>query len=450
MTFKDYINSVTNKGIDFDGVYGVQCFDLVNDYVVKVLGAEPFVGKGSSEIYTNYDNQPSKDKFLRIANSPDFIPQEGDIVVWADSLNGTVGHCAIATGEGTTEWFTSWEQNWTGRNDPCTKVRHDYSHVLGVLRPVTFIAEKVKAGLKEITKEIAGVQRKGIDISRYQGKPNFSKVKNDVEFVIIQAGFGRYSGQVDAEFERNYSECKKNGIPVGVYWFSYASDVNDAKLEAKACLEAIKGKQFEYPIYFDIEGSACTGDVSGKCKAFCETLEKAGYFAGIYISRSPAQQHLNDYCINNYALWLAEYGSKLNWSGPVGMWQYSSNGTISGIGDLEPYDVDMNLCYVDYPTIIKEKGLNGFTPTSDVDPEPLDTVGFKRGYTELGVLAYKQLLMLALEKGLVHTKVKNDQGFGSGTELATNEFLASIHKIQNGIAGKNTIKALGEKLKEVK
>lgn len=65
--------------------------------------------------------------------------------------------------------------------------------------------------------------KKGIDISRYQGKPDFAKLKNEVDFVILQAGFGRYAYQKDAEFERNYSECKKYGIPVGAYWFSYAA-----------------------------------------------------------------------------------------------------------------------------------------------------------------------------------------------------------------------------------
>ena len=444
MTFKEYINNVKGTFIDYDGVYGVQCFDLVNDYIVKVLGAKPFIGKGADEIYNNYMKQPSKDKFLRIPNSPEFIPQEGDIIVWSNTLNGTVGHCAIATGEGTTEWFTSWEQNWTGNGDCTAKIRHDYSHVLGVLRPVEFIASKLKEGLKEITKELTPVTKNGIDISRYQYKPDFSKVKDAVDFVIVQAGFGRYSYQVDDEFERSYAECKKYGIPIGAYWFSYAVSVEDAKNEARACLEVIKDKQFEYPIYFDIEGDACHGDVSGKCQAFCDELEKAGYFAGIYISRSPAQQYLTEFCRNNYALWLAEYGNKLNWDGPVGMWQNSSAGRIPGIGT----DVDTNFCYVDYPTIIKEGGYNGFNTAPGL--ETLDTVGFKKGYKELGVLAYKQLLILAHNKGVIKQKVDNNNSFGDGTEKATNEFLGLLNKNQNGIAGANTIKALGAKMKEVK
>lgn len=291
------------------------------------------------------------------------------------------------------------------------------------------------------------MQKRGIDISRYQGTPDFAKLKNEVDFVIIQAGFGRYSSQKDAQFERNYAECKKHGIPVGAYWFSYASSQTDAMYEAVACNDVIKGKQFEYPIYFDIEGNACDYNTSEKCKYFCNELEKRGWFTGIYISRSPAQQFLDDYCRKNYALWLAEYDSSLNWTGPVGIWQYSSTGRYNGING----DVDSNYCYVDYPTIIKKAGLNGFELEDDTGTkaETIDTVGFREGYREIGVLAYKQLLILAKEKSIITQKVDNNASFGPGTTKATNEFLGSIGKIQNGIAGSNTIKALGEKLKEV-
>lgn len=289
------------------------------------------------------------------------------------------------------------------------------------------------------------MQKKGIDISRWQGTPDFAKIKGQVDFVIIQAGYGRYSNQKDSQFEYNYAECKKYGIPVGAYWFSYAASETDAMYEAVACHDVIKGKTFEYPIYFDIEGNACDGNTSTKCKYFCNELEKRGWFTGIYISRSPAQQLLDDYCRKNYALWLAEYDSQLNWTGDVGMWQYSSKGRYAGING----DVDSNYCYVDYPTIIKKAGLNGFELEDDSGSkvETLDTVGFREGYKELGVLAYKQLLILAYNRGTINQKVDNNSSFGPGTTKATNEFLGLLGKNQNGIAGANTIKAIGEKLK---
>ena len=94
---------------------------------------------------------------------------------------------------------------------------------------------------------------RGIDISRYQGKPDFGRLESEVDYIILQAGYGRYSSQKDSEFERSYSECKKHGIPVGIYWYSYAKSTADALAEANACMEVIKGKQFEYPIYYDLE-----------------------------------------------------------------------------------------------------------------------------------------------------------------------------------------------------
>lgn len=438
MTFDEYFRSVNGKGIDFDGNYGVQCFDLVNDYAVKVLGCKPFVGLYAWEIYENFGAQPSHARFTKIQNGSTFVPQKGDIVVWGKSLNGNAGHCAIATGEGTTLWFKSYEQNWTGRNDPCTVITHSYYHVLGVLRP------KEQNNINKEAKQVA-YKSKGIDISRYQGKPDFTRVKKEVDFVIMQAGYGKYTAQVDTSFEYNYFNCKQNNIPVGVYWYSYAKSVEDAHAEAKTCLEIIKNKQFEYPIYIDMEeglGSLGRSLVSAIAETFCTDLEKAGYYAGIYMSRSPAQSYLTSSVVSKYALWLAEYASNLNWTGSVGMWQYTSEGKVSGIGG----NVDMNYCYEDYPKIIKNAGLNGYTK---VPANTLDTTGFKQGDKNDGVLAYKQLLILARTLGIIQQKVDNNNSFGEGTTKATNEFLKSIEKNQNGIAGANTIKALGEKIKEV-
>lgn len=274
---------------------------------------------------------------------------------------------------------------------------------------------------------------KGIDISRYQGSPNFPDVKNSVDYVIAQIGFGRYSSQKDVSFERTYSECKKYGIPIGGYWFSYAATPAEARQEAIACIECIKGKMFEYPIYYDIEAAACSGDVSGKCKAFCDELEKNGWFAGIYISRSPAQTHLDSYCINKYALWLAEYDTKLNWSGPVGMWQYSSKGQVKGINCA----VDLNECYVDYPSLIKSGGLNGFTNSSDSTQVLDPIVWFRKGDKDKCIFAVKQRL-----KAIGYTNLDDTSGFGGGTESAVKDVQRKMRYKPTGEIGENFIKLL--------
>ena len=206
---------------------------------------------------------------------------------------------------------------------------------------------------------------KGIDVSYCQGNIDFAKLKGNVDYVIMQVGYGKYARQVDKFFERNYAQCKKYDIPCGGYWFSYATTAAEAKAEAEACLSVIKGKNFEYPIYFDVEGKSLVGrtEVSAMCKAFCNAIETAGYWAGIYISRSPAQTMLDTSVAQRYALWIAEYNSKCNYNGSYGMWQYTSNGRVGGING----NVDMDYCYVDYPKTIKSKGLNGFKAIVTLD-----------------------------------------------------------------------------------
>lgn len=284
------------------------------------------------------------------------------------------------------------------------------------------------------------MSKQGVDISHYQGAPDFAKLAKNVDFVILQAGYGRYSYQVDKTFERNYAECKKYKIPVGVYWFSYAESPADAKAEAAAGMEVIKDKQFEYPIYYDVESRALSGDVYGKCRAFCDELEKNGYFAGIYISRSPAQSYLPADVGDKYALWIADYNSKCYYSGSYGMWQNSSTWSIGGVST----NVDHDYCYVDYPSMIKRLGLNGF-PKSE-PTEVLDEKGMTKGDKGQNVLAYKQLLIIAKKRGLIKQSVNSDGGFGDGTEIATNEMLKYLGYVQNGIAGNNLLKKLGEVL----
>ena len=206
------------------------------------------------------------------------------------------------------------------------------------------------------------IRTKGIDVSKHQGVIDWKKVKADgVRFVIIRAGYGRELSQEDERFKANYNGCKDNGIPCGVYWYSYAVTVEEAKKEAEVCLEVIKGKQFEYPIYFDIEEkkqlalgkSACT-EIA---KAFLETVENAGYWVGIYSSKSHLESYISKEVRERYAVWVAHYDvEKTSYKGQFGMWQKSSTGKIDGING----NVDLNECYVDYPTDIKKAGLNGY------------------------------------------------------------------------------------------
>ena len=202
---------------------------------------------------------------------------------------------------------------------------------------------------------------KGIDVSEHQGIINWNAASKEVGFAILRAGYGKVITQKDKQFENNYKGCKENNVPCGVYWYSYATNEDTARQEAKVCLEVIKGKQFEYPIYFDVEEQSQFAlgkdKVSKIIQAFCNEIENAGYWAGLYMSASPLTTYVSADVRQRYAIWVAHYGvSKPSYSGDYGMWQYSSTGEVYGIGG----SVDMDECYVDYPALIKSAGLNGY------------------------------------------------------------------------------------------
>ena len=201
----------------------------------------------------------------------------------------------------------------------------------------------------------------GIDISQHNGYIDWNKVKSsgEVDFVILRCGFGQeHPRQIDGQFERNYAECVRVGLPVGVYHYSYATTPADAEKEAEFCLKLLKGKKLAFPVWFDIEEKAHVdrGNCDDIAKAFCNKLESAGYFTGVYTFDSFACTNLTDATKKRYAMWIARIGSKPKYS-PFGIHQYSWSGKVNGISG----DVDMNTSYVDYPKTIKSRGLNGFT-----------------------------------------------------------------------------------------
>lgn len=211
--------------------------------------------------------------------------------------------------------------------------------------------------------------KKGIDISYYQKKVDWSIVSG-IDFVIIRAGYGRYVHQKDSMFESHYAGAKKAGIPVGAYWYSYAMNAEEAKKEAETCIAVLSGKQFEYPIYFDIEEqkqlSLGKKEVSAIIRAFLETVEKAGYFVGLYMSASPLSNLVEQDILKRYAVWVAHVGvTKPSYTGSYGMWQFTWKEKINGISG----DVDGDYAYIDYPAKIKEKGLNGFEEPDEETPE---------------------------------------------------------------------------------
>lgn len=221
---------------------------------------------------------------------------------------------------------------------------------------------------------------RGIDISKHNGAVNWAQVKADgVQFAILRAGYGKEASQKDTQFEANYAGCKAHGIPCGAYWYSYAATPAEARQEAAVCLSFLRGKTFAFPIYFDIEEQKVLAQGKTACtaiaKAFLETVEKAGYFVGIYSSKSHLESCFTEELRTRYAVWVAHYGvEKTTYHGQYGIWQKSSTGKVSGIRG----NVDMNECYTDYPAAIRKKGLNGFKAASAKPAKPAQVAPAKK------------------------------------------------------------------------
>lgn len=192
---------------------------------------------------------------------------------------------------------------------------------------------------------------KGIDISCWQDKVNYLELKaQGIEFAIIRCGFGKNISQKDSKFEEHYAGLKYAGIKIGTYLYSYANTIEGAKAEAKNCLEFIKNKKFDLPIFYDLEDANTTGKASKQtitemAKIFCEEIIKAGYQAGVYANLNWFTNKMNVNELEKYNIWIAQWGTeKHSAKFKVDIWQYTSKGKIKGING----NVDLDISYTQY------------------------------------------------------------------------------------------------------
>lgn len=220
-----------------------------------------------------------------------------------------------------------------------------------------------------------------IDISKYQGDVDFTQVKTQVYGVVVRAGYRGYGAAgtiVQDPYAVAYiNACIENNIPYGVYFFSQAVNATEGAAEASWTLNFVKqfSAQPLLPVYIDTEASGASGGRAdgitvaartAAVKAFCDTVEAAGYYAGIYASTSWFNSRLNDSELTAYTHWVAHYGvSAPTYTGKYDMWQYTSSGSVSGIAGR----VDMNYAYIDFAAVTKANGLNGYAAEGE-DPTP--------------------------------------------------------------------------------
>ena len=194
----------------------------------------------------------------------------------------------------------------------------------------------------------------GIDVSKWQGEIDWKSVAGaGVDFAIIRCGYrGSSSGTLveDPYFKKNIEGATKNGIKVGVYFFTQAITAAEAVEEASMAIELVKGYRLQLPIFVDTEKSGGRGDKLSRSartnivKAFCETVKNAGYKPGVYSGRSWYNDNLNADELSSYHIWVAQYGTECAYTGHYDIWQYTDKGTIPGISGK----VDMNIAYTSY------------------------------------------------------------------------------------------------------
>lgn len=218
------------------------------------------------------------------------------------------------------------------------------------------------------------MQKFGVDISHWQGDLNISQAKSErgVEFVIIKLGGADAGKYKDSKFDDYYSQCKSIGMPCGCYYFGNAKTVAEAQAEADHFISLLAGKQFEYPVYYDVEAGMLDNDKSTLTNiiiAFCDRVEKAGYFVGVYTSDSHYQSKVDDSQLQRFTHWVAKYSSNTP-ATAHDIWQFGGESNFLQDKTICGRTIDQDYCYRDFETEIKNANRNGFSGSSTSTPTP--------------------------------------------------------------------------------
>lgn len=226
--------------------------------------------------------------------------------------------------------------------------------------------------------------KRGIDISAHQGNIDLGALRNQIDFVIIRVGYG-VSGSIDSKFKRNAELCEQLGLPYGFYWYSYALNVSGAQTEADHFLNAIAPYHPTMGCWFDMEdadgykkrnGMPSDMTLQKMCYAFCEKVENAGYYSGIYASLSWFNNQLAGEKLARFDKWIAQWptsggkqkgldvdpNSRSDWS----LWQFTSDGKFNGYSGR----LDTNYAYHDFANPKDGGQPTPPAPTPEPTPDP--------------------------------------------------------------------------------
>ena len=217
------------------------------------------------------------------------------------------------------------------------------------------------------------MQSFGIDVSKWQGNFDFKKAKAEgVTFAILKAGgsdSGRYK---DKKFESFYKDCKELGIPVGAYYFGNDKTVDAAKKSAEHFVSLLAKKEFNLPVYYDVEGAMLNipkDTLTRIVIEFCSTVARYGFKVGIYTSQSVFNSKVNDNLLKPYSHWVARWSktkpSELKSGANMDIWQFGGETNLIRTNKVAGVTCDQDYCYVDF-------GQNkGDAPSSVYVPDPV-------------------------------------------------------------------------------
>lgn len=211
---------------------------------------------------------------------------------------------------------------------------------------------------------------KGIDIYNGKGTVDFEAVKNcGCEFVMIKSSEGHTLA--DKSLSRNLTEAAKAGLHTGVYHWFWGRSEAETQQEIDFFLSVIRGCKLEMPVALDVEQTELTqlgkSKLTTYIKQWLDGVKSAGYYPILYANKNWLVNYIDVSRLLEYDIWLAQYNDKITYTGPgnIGMWQYTSTGTIPGVSG----NCDVNFCYRDYPSIIRAEGWNNYPKETALKPD---------------------------------------------------------------------------------
>jgi len=321
------VNDVTYLQNELSGFTDNMDYDLNNDGRVDVNDISTLQIEISNN---NIKNIEANTKLSVVTN--EYKKNVGDTVTFSIITNNAISDITYSSSDSTVAKIVSSDKNMV-------KVK------VNKVGTATVTAQQCS---KSVSVKFNVDKAKCIDISEWNGDINFSKVKSaGITCVIIRAGYGKDPNQEDNEFQKYYKQAKAAGLNVGAYWYSYATSVDAAKAEVRNCMKTIQGKEFDLPVFLDVEeyrqAVLPRRTLTDIISTFCDGIKSYGYDVGMYSAKSMlVDSAYPDELSSKYLIWIAAPNTSYSdIPSYVDIHQYSWNGKVNGI----PEKVDMNYIY---------------------------------------------------------------------------------------------------------